>query len=71
MVGSVFCVLVVVVYRYRCSSACLKKRKKKRTVVLRCLCIVRLENKVFLYSDLRITVLTTQGSIPGGGKVGC
>ena len=67
MVGSVFCVLVVVVYRYRCSSACLKKR----TVVLRCLCIVRLENKVFLYSDLRITVLTTQGSIPGGGKVGC
>ena len=70
MVGSVFCVLVVVVYRYRCSSACLKKRKK-RTVVLRCLCIVRLENKVFLYSDLRITVLTTQGSIPGGGRVGC
>ena len=29
IVGSVFWVLVVVVYWYRCSSACLKKIKKK------------------------------------------
>ena len=29
IVGSVFCVLVVVVYWYRCRSACAKKIKKK------------------------------------------
>ena len=28
--GSVFCVLVVVVYWYRCSSACAKKIKEKK-----------------------------------------
>ena len=55
IVGSVFCVLVVVFYWYRCSSACAKTIKKKLT---------KKQKKRKYYLALRIVVTVFELFLP-------